>query len=799
MNSKIGTELWPGWETTRLIGQGSYGTVYEIQRDVLGNLEKAALKVISIPQSHSEIEDMYNDGYDEASVITTLQGHLKNIVSEYALMRKMTGCSNIVNCDDVRYQHHEDGIGWDVFIKMELLTPMAKALSAGISERIVRKLAWDMCTALELCRKHGIVHRDIKPQNIFVSDNGDFKLGDFGIAKTMEKTMSGTKIGTYKYMAPEVFHNHPYGAASDIYSLGLVLYWLLNERRMPFLPLPPEKLSFGQDEQAKDRRLAGEPLPPPAHGSEALKRIVLKACAYDPADRYATAAEMMQDLSAGTAAKPAAPAAAPAVKAPAQNLDATVRVARPTNNHPRPAENISAAAARPIPQQPRPAQRTPAPQVPYQQPPQQQMPPQTQKKNTWWPLLLLVPVAVAVIAIGIKVASRLSEDRPTGSYPESSPILDIGQPTASQVSDPGMKETLFQQNLLPVLSGGKWGYVDATGSFVINSQFDDAYIFDENGLARVSVNDYYGFIDQAGRYVLNPQYDAVYNFAENGLALVLEGDKWGYINETGNYAINPQFDDAWSFNEQGQACVMMGDKCGWINSSGKYIITPQYDDFYNFGDNGLALVMVNDKWGYIDETGRYVINPQFDKAHDFAENGLACVQVGDKRGYIDESGEYVIDLQFDDSANYFSDNGLAWVGISGSGYGFIDETGAYVIEPHLDGTANFAEDGWCRVLDGEKIGYIDATGNYVIEPQFDDAYDFFNNLAPVAINDKWGFIDRTGAFVIEPQFDDITPFYDDGYAMVLVNGKCGVIDRTGAYVIDPLFDEDTINKTSWFN
>ena len=288
--------LWPGWETVRLIGRGSFGAVYEIERKLFEDdePEKAALKVISIPQNDSDIEEMYNDGYDEESVTSTFHTHLKSIVAEYSLMRKMNGSSNVVNCDDVRYVQHDDGIGWDIYIKMELLTPLAKALPATVSEGQVIKIAKDMCAALELCSKHNIIHRDIKPQNIFVSENGDYKLGDFGIAKTVEKTMGGTKTGTYKYMAPEVYSNRPYSSTADIYSLGLVLYWLLNERRMPFMPLPPEKLKAGMDEESRSRRFSGEQIPAPKNGSEELKRIVLKACAFDPKDRYQSAREMQE-------------------------------------------------------------------------------------------------------------------------------------------------------------------------------------------------------------------------------------------------------------------------------------------------------------------------------------------------------------------------------------------------------------------------------------------------------------------------------------------------------------------------
>ncbi len=287
---------WPGWKTIKEIGRGSFGAVYEIERDVFGETEKAALKVITIPQSSSDIDELYSEGYDDESITRTFKGYLKNIVAEYSLMRKMNGSANVVNCDDVHYVQHDDGIGWDIYIKMELLTPLTKVVGSTAYDEQVIRIGEDLCKALVLCRKHNIVHRDIKPANIFLSPNGDYKLGDFGIAKTMEKTSGGTKIGTYEYMAPEVYHDEPYGATADIYSLGMVMYWLLNERRLPFNPLPPALPTSSEKEEARKRRFAGEPLPAPVHGSEELKRIVLKACAFDPQDRYQNAQEMLDAL-----------------------------------------------------------------------------------------------------------------------------------------------------------------------------------------------------------------------------------------------------------------------------------------------------------------------------------------------------------------------------------------------------------------------------------------------------------------------------------------------------------------------
>lgn len=292
--------VYPGWETVRRIGAGSFGTVYEIERDLFGTKEKAALKVISIPQNDGDIEELYSSGYDEESVTAHFHSFLADIVREYSIMAEMKGHTNIVYCDDIRYVQKDDGIGYTIYIKMELLTaltkiPLKQQTEEELENQVIR-IGHDICNALVLCKSRNIIHRDIKPQNIFISKDGEYKLGDFGIAKTIEKTSGGTKTGTFNYMAPEVYNNQPYGHASDIYSLGLVLYWLLNERRMPFCPLPPASQTLDEITEARLRRFQGEPIPVPRHGSAALKRVVLKACAFDPEDRYKTAAEMRQDL-----------------------------------------------------------------------------------------------------------------------------------------------------------------------------------------------------------------------------------------------------------------------------------------------------------------------------------------------------------------------------------------------------------------------------------------------------------------------------------------------------------------------
>lgn len=282
--------LWPGWKTLGLLDRYSEGALYEIQRKSFGKSEKAALKVISIPRSRSSIENL--SGSAGENIAAALKQQVDSTLAGYSLMRQMGESGNVVRCEEVRHAPHNDGLGWDIYVKLEQLTPLVQSLSEEFSEKTVVKLGMDICRALDTCGEYNIVHRDVKPQNIFLSAEGDYKLGEFCMIRTADQAAVGENDGVHMYSAPEAFNNQPCGAAADIYSLGLILYWLLNERRMPFLPLPPEIVRADMSTECSLRRLQGEPLPPPAHGSYALKAVVMKACAYKPADRFSSPREM---------------------------------------------------------------------------------------------------------------------------------------------------------------------------------------------------------------------------------------------------------------------------------------------------------------------------------------------------------------------------------------------------------------------------------------------------------------------------------------------------------------------------
>ncbi|MDO4816426.1 MAG: serine/threonine-protein kinase, partial [Bacillota bacterium] len=292
------------WHIVSEIGEGSYGKVFEIERRDLGHVYKAALKAISVPQSKHEIDNIRAICGDEQSAAEYYRDFMGKMAAEFELMSKLKGHSNIVSYEDHAVYPQDNGIGWNIFIRMELLTPLSKyVINNAMTEQTVVKLGIDICKALELCRKHNIVHRDIKPENIFISENGDFKLGDFGIAKTVEKTMGGlSQKGTYTYMAPETYKGQAYGPSVDIYSLGIVLYRYLNKSRAPFYPDYPTPVKLSDGEAALARRMSGEPVPALKGVPSELSDAVIKACAFNPEDRYSSPTEMREALEAAAKA-----------------------------------------------------------------------------------------------------------------------------------------------------------------------------------------------------------------------------------------------------------------------------------------------------------------------------------------------------------------------------------------------------------------------------------------------------------------------------------------------------------------
>ncbi len=303
--------LWGKWyldgepirktgKNSPFLGKGSFGDVWRVYREDETGRYYAAVKHISIPQDESDIHNLVADGIlTNVSSAATYYSHEKQTLkSEIMAMQKLQGYTNIVSYSDDLIQTKPDGVGYDVFLRMELLTPLEK-FKSGMKIEDVVQLGIDIATAIDVINKHGLVHRDIKPQNIFVNSTGDYKLGDFGTARALKSEATAMSVkGTYNYMSPEVFNHKEAGNTVDIYSLGLVLYRLLNRNRLPFLPVD-ENVVITSDlsEQALARRFGGqEKIPAPIDADPSLSAIILKCCEFDPRNRWQTGDQLKQAL-----------------------------------------------------------------------------------------------------------------------------------------------------------------------------------------------------------------------------------------------------------------------------------------------------------------------------------------------------------------------------------------------------------------------------------------------------------------------------------------------------------------------
>ncbi len=191
--------------------------------------------------------------------------------------------------------------------------PLAPALAADLTVQILR--------AARFAHRRGVIHRDFKPQNVIVDDEGRAKVTDFGIARAgaSDMTQTGSIMGTAQYLSPEQAQGHAVNARSDLYSIGIILYELLTGR----VPFDAESAVTVALKQVSETPVAPRRLNPAV--TPELEAIVLHALAKDPADRFADADEFIAALEAAASRIPS-PAAIAAADAVAASLPVAPRV-----------------------------------------------------------------------------------------------------------------------------------------------------------------------------------------------------------------------------------------------------------------------------------------------------------------------------------------------------------------------------------------------------------------------------------------------------------------------------------------
>jgi beta-lactam-binding protein with PASTA domain/tRNA A-37 threonylcarbamoyl transferase component Bud32 len=270
----IGRILDGKYEVTGPLSEGGMARVYTGRR--LADGRRVAIKVLREQYAHDR--EFVARFEREAQAVTRLSHPHMVQVYDYA------------RDGDVHFIVME-------FVEGEDLKTLLRRLGA-LPEARAREIGAQVCEALAYAHDRGIVHRDIKPQNILLASDGEVKVTDFGIARALASsaiTETGTVLGSVQYLSPEQARGLGVGRSADLYSLGVVLYEAVTGG-LPFDGDTPITIALKHvHEFPTVPRRDGAPV------SLETERIIMKALAKDPQDRYQSAADMREDLIGMTA------------------------------------------------------------------------------------------------------------------------------------------------------------------------------------------------------------------------------------------------------------------------------------------------------------------------------------------------------------------------------------------------------------------------------------------------------------------------------------------------------------------
>ena len=291
--------LCPDYHFTKELGRGSFGTVYAAESANTLSDRHYAVKLITIPSGPEALKSPPYLGRTPQEQQRFIEEEVIRCLREAEIVISMDSCPNILTVYAARTISLEQAPMQAVLIFMERALRLDDyLLDDMVPVAEYRRIGIDLCTALAECESRQIVHRDIKPDNVFVTENGTCMLGDFGLADRQSEDVTSFALkGTRSYMAPEVFKGNPPGSRSDLYSLGLLLYYIYNNCRLPFLEGGPFSRTVEAENEAFRKRIEGETLPPPEMATEAIAAIILKACSFRPEDRFENADAMRTALS----------------------------------------------------------------------------------------------------------------------------------------------------------------------------------------------------------------------------------------------------------------------------------------------------------------------------------------------------------------------------------------------------------------------------------------------------------------------------------------------------------------------
>ena len=290
---KMVSPLLDGMQVEKESAEHNGRKSYILRRD--SSDDRFVLKILSIPAADSQVRAMILSGAyaDEAAVHEYYGKVVDDIKAELNAGKKLAESGNFAGALDYQVETKESGVGYDVFILRPFHIPLDELLSHGaITNLRAINLGIDLCDSVSACREAGYIFGNIKPENVFLTKSGRFMLGDLGLIPLEDleyACLPEEYLGSYS--APELSEimASP-NTTMDLYSLGMVLYKIYNGNHDPF-----EDENTGEG-MADKLRMSGKPLPTPIYADYELAGIILKACAFNPQDRYQDPAALKQAI-----------------------------------------------------------------------------------------------------------------------------------------------------------------------------------------------------------------------------------------------------------------------------------------------------------------------------------------------------------------------------------------------------------------------------------------------------------------------------------------------------------------------
>lgn len=247
--------------------------------------EKYLVKIISLPAFQTQLDALLLSGAynDKESALDYYKALAADILEEANILQKLAQLEGFASLEKSQMVPMDDETGYDVYLLSKYRNTLAQQLRKNaLTQLSAVNLGLDLCSALTVCRKSGYLYVNLKPENIYLSENQEYQIGDIGFLKldTLKYTSLPERYFS-KYTAPEITDAFSaLNSTLDVYAVGLILYQIFNNGALPVI----------------DNSESPNDFPAPEYADQEIAEIILKACSANPADRWQSPVEMGQAL-----------------------------------------------------------------------------------------------------------------------------------------------------------------------------------------------------------------------------------------------------------------------------------------------------------------------------------------------------------------------------------------------------------------------------------------------------------------------------------------------------------------------